>query len=283
VLDRILEDGGVLPAALSGASAGAVNACVLASHWTTDGPDDAAEALERVWQKISKAARFTPFGDFPLLPKLGAEAGSAAFDLLTRMFSPYQFNPLDRNPLRDILAQEIDIEALHHRHCPRLFISATRISDGACRIFTNETISLDAILASTTLPLLHQAVEIDGDFYWDGGYTANPPVRPLADSFRHLPVLLVELMPARQHGDLPKSAREINDRLNQIVFSRPLLDELRAISERPSPPHIERLVISRLPENPSSLDWAQLLSLRDQGRGAAAMWIESQSHMSFRH
>jgi NTE family protein len=275
VLEMLLSEGRLQPAAFSGASAGAVNAAVLATHWTTDGPEAALAALEKLWRKVSDGARFTPFGDFPLMPKAGSDWGSAAVSLATRMFSPYQLNPLGHNPLREILAEAIDPEVFRDPRCPRLFVSATRVSDGGCRIFTNEDLSLDAILASAALPFLHQAVEVDGESYWDGGYTANPPLRALASALPGTPILLVELMP--RHGEgLPKTAAEITQRLNQIVFSRPLLDELEALRERAEPPVIEEIGLGSLPEGAApSLDWAFLERLRRDGRTAAETWLRT--------
>ena len=274
VLDRLLEEPDLPLSAVSGASAGAVNGAVLVSAWTRGGPDGARQALERLWRRLSEKAGLGRPG---WLPGLGQSAGATALDVTSRLFSPYQLNPLDLNPLREILADEVDFTALVHARAPELIIAATRISDGAPRLFRRGEITLDAIIASACLPLIHQAVEIDGEGYWDGGYSANPPLRALVEGAPPDDLLVVQLNPAR-HAGLPKSSREIVERLNQIVFNRPLLDEWATLEPETTAGRfrLHRLVIepeTLPPGGALDLDWAFLSALKDQGRAQAAAWL----------
>ena len=276
VLDRLLEEPDLPLSAVSGASAGAVNGVVLVSAWTRGGPDAARQALERLWRRLSEKASLGRPG---WLPGLGQSASAAALDVTSRLFSPYQLNPLDVNPLREILADEVDFTALIDRRAPELIVAATRIRDGEPRLFRRSEITLDAIIASACLPLIHQAVEIDSEGYWDGGYSSNPPLRALVESTRPDDLLVVQLNPI-QHDGLPKSSREIVQRLNQIVFNRPLLDEWASLAPDAAAGRfrLHRLVLEpeTLPAGGAlDLDWAFLTALRDQGRAQAAVWLGS--------
>jgi len=281
VLDRLLAEPGFGFSGVSGASAGAVNAVVLAAAWADGGAVAARAALERVWRRVSDSAQHTPFGNQPFLPGIGQAAGALALDITTRLLSPYQLNPLALHPLREILTAEVDFAALRRAACPPVLIAATRIDDGATRLFGNDDIGVDAVIASTALPLLHHAVEIEGVAYWDGGYVANPPLAAIVKAARPKVLLVVQLNPLRVER-LPRQAPEIITRLNQIVFNRPLLQELELLAEtRP------RLVVHRLAIDPGadaltrgtalSLDWAFLTALRDHGRDAAEAWLANRS------
>jgi NTE family protein len=276
VLDRLLEEPGLPLAAVSGASAGAVNGAVLVSHWTRGGPTSARQGLERLWRRLSDHASLTRPG---WLPGLGQSAGAVAFDVTSRLFSPYQLNPLDVNPLREILAEEVDFAALGSARAPELIVAATRIRDGAPHLFRRGAVTLDAIIASACLPLIHQAVEIDGEAYWDGGYTTNPPLKPLVADGSVRDLLVVQLNPA-EYGGLPKTSREITQRLNQILFNRPLLEEWAALEPQAAAGRfrLHRLVLdpATLPAGGAlDLDWTFLTALRDQGRAQAAAWLET--------
>jgi NTE family protein len=281
VLDRLLAEPGFGFSGVSGASAGAVNAVVLAAAWAEGGAAAARAALERVWRRVSDSAQLTPFGNQPFLPGIGQAAGALALDITTRLLSPYQLNPLALHPLREILTAEVDFAALRRAACPPVLISATRIDDGAARLFGNDEIGVDAVIASTALPLLHHAVEIEGVAYWDGGYVANPPLAAIVKAARPKALLVVQLNPLCVER-LPRQAPEIITRLNQIVFNRPLLQELEFLAEtRP------RLTVHRLAIDPGadaltrgtalSLDWAFLTALRDHGRSAAEAWLANGS------
>ena len=275
VLDRLLEEPDLPLSAVSGTSAGAVNGAVLVSHWVKGGPDAARAALDRLWRRLAEKGR-------PVwMPALGQAAGAMALDVTSRLFSPYQLNPLDHNPLREILAEEVDFVALAHPRAPELIIAATRISDGGARLFRRGEITLDAILASACLPSIHQAVEIEGEGYWDGGYSSNPPLRALVEGDVPDDLLVVQLNPIR-HDGLPKSSREIAQRLNQVVFNRPLMEEWASLEPDAAAGRfrLHRLVIEpeKLPPGGAlDLDRNFLEALRDQGRAQAAAWRDAQA------
>ncbi|HJQ56491.1 MAG TPA: patatin-like phospholipase family protein [Vineibacter sp.] len=293
VLDRLLEDDETVIDAVSGASAGAVNAVVMASGLARGGRAAAREALARFWRQVSTRGSFTAVAEsFARTPFVGA--ANMALDLSSRMFSPYQMNPLDLHPLRDILAEEVQFEILRRQSPVRLLIAATHVAEGRSRIFTERELSLNAVLASTCLPLLHRAVEVDGEWYWDGGYTANPPLLPLISASSAPDLLIVQLTPMRG-GDLPTSAQQIAQRLNQITFNAPLLRELEALATlgtlygrtlallSPMARRLRRLRLHRIAaedgvaqldrSSPMNLDWPFLTRLRDAGRDAADDWL----------
>ena len=292
VLDRLLEDEDTVIDAVSGTSAGAVNAVVMASGLERGGRTTAREALTRFWRQASTRGSFSPVAE-SLIPSF-ASAAWRAFDLSSRLFSPYQTNPLDLNPLRDLLAEEVDFEALRRRSPVHLLIAATHVKEGRTRIFTERDLTLNAVLASTCLPLLHRAVEVDGEWYWDGGYTANPPLLALIATSRAPHLLIVQLTPMRG-AELPTTSPQIVRRLNQISFNAPLLRELDALSTlgslygrslallSPMARRLRRLRLHRIAAenafaeldraNPMSLDWPFLVRLRDAGRAAADDWL----------
>ncbi|WP_178133860.1 patatin-like phospholipase family protein [Vineibacter terrae] len=293
VLDRLLEDEDIIIDAASGSSAGAVNAVVMASGLARGGRAAAREALARFWRQASTRGSFNPVAESFVQPPFTG-AVRMALDLTSRLFSPYQTNPLDLNPLRDILAEAVDFEALRRAPPLRLLIAATRVNEGRTRLFTERDLSLNALLASTCLPLLHRAVEVDGDWYWDGGYTANPPLLSLiaASSAPHL--LIVQLTPM-QGEVLPTTSPQIVRRLNEITFNTPLVRELEALATlgsiygrtlalfSPMARRLRRLRLHHIAaENafaaldrtsPMDLDWPFLLRLRDAGRAAADDWL----------
>src|SRR3954468_3143477 len=211
--------------------------------------------------------------------------------------APYQFNPLELNPLRDLLAQEVDFEAIQTRSPVRLLVSATRVQDGAVRVFRTKAITLDVVLASACLPRLHHAVDIHGEAHWDGGYASNPPLIPLVGASRTSDVLLVQLIPA-DHVGLPVTKSEIDMRLGQITFNGPLQKELEAIGMMKNLLRKEGQPTSRLGRKIQSLrlhhlsaeehvdglsqasalntDRGFLTHLRDQGRMAAETWLSDE-------
>ena len=284
VLDRLLEDERVSFDAVSGASAGAMNAVVLASGLAEGGREAAREGLERFWRKVSRAGRRSLFASCDTI--LAA---------VTQTLSPYQLNPLDVNPLRDILADEIDFEAVQRRSPVRLLLGATRVSDGALRIFRNRSITPDVVLASACLPHLHHAVSIGGEPHWDGGYAANPPLMPLVQATRAADLLVVQIMPAN-HSELPTTSSEIDKRLNQITFNSSLQKDLEALAlmtglcrqdwgqqtglgrklhrlrlhHVSAEQHVEGLADCSF----KNTEWSFLTGLRDQGRGAAEAWLQ---------
>lgn len=231
-LDAILEDGRLEVAAISGASAGAMNAVALAQGLTEGGPGSARCRLEQFWTEVGRAARISPYqrGLVDVLAGGWGVDRSPAFlamDMWSRLFSPYDIPIGGWNPLREVLETVVDFEAV--RHCgPGLFIAATDVETGRGRIFTREEVGVEQVLASAALPDLYRAVEIDERAYWDGGYAGNPPLYPFFDGSDCDDILMIQLNPIRREG-VPRTAREIADRLNEITFNTALVGELRAI------------------------------------------------------
>ena len=277
VLDRLLEEREVDFDAISGASAGAVNAVLLASGMI-EGRAEAKARLERFWKRMSHAASFLPTTS-PAAAALGG-----GFSLFPRL-SPYLVNPFDLNPLREALAAEIDFEKLRAQSPVKLLIGATRVRDGSLRIFRESELSVESVLASACLPLIHHTVEVEGEPYWDGGYVANPPLIPLVLASEADNVLVVQVTPAKAER-LPTTLREIVRRLDQINFNSTLNAEIAALklAKSLSPtPRLRRLRIDRISaqdeiegladENAANLGWDFLQRLRDSGRSAAQAWI----------
>ena len=234
VLDRLLEDERIVIEAVSGTSAGAMNAAALAAGFAADGAEGARLALTRFWTSASEYGAFSPFRTTPMHRFTGnwnLDGSPLDFwaNLSSRMFSPYQLNPLDYQPLRDILAAQIDIEAVKECTEPRVFVSATNVRTGRARVFDQRDLSLDALLASTCVPTLYQAVEIDGDPYWDGGYMGNPVIWPLVYKATSADVVLVQINPIEREG-VPRTPVEIDNRINEIAFNSSLMHEMRAIA-----------------------------------------------------
>lgn len=235
VLDRLLEEENLIADVICGTSAGAVNAVVTAYGLHTGGPDKAKELLEKLWRKVSLS------GSFMFKPGLwdkymgGGDIynspGYMWFNTMTQFLSPYNFNPFNYNPLRDILKELVDFEELKNFNKKKLFICATNVKTNRARIFTNREITVDAVLASACLPFLYQAVEIDGEHYWDGGYMGNPPIFPLITNSTVKDILLVKIN-SINIPTVPKSARDIADRVNEISFNSSLINEMRMIHYR---------------------------------------------------
>jgi NTE family protein len=277
VLDRLLEDGRCAPEGISGTSAGALNAAVLASGWLEGGPDGARAALGHLWRRIADLARLRPL----------------RADFATNLLSPYHLNPFDLNPLRAIVDELVDFERLRAERTPQLFIAATNLRTGRGRVFRNGDLSCKAVLASACLPQLHQAVEIDGEAYWDGAFASNPPLLPLVQSCRARDLVLVQINPL-ETDRAPRTASEIRNRIGEIVFGRPLLEELARLEEavRRAGPLAwvssagRRLVRHRLhridggallaglePSTKVDPSWPLLEKLRRLGRDAADDWL----------
>lgn len=229
VLDRLLEDERLEIEAISGTSAGAMNAVVLAHGLAQGGRRQAREALLRFWTRVSRASGASQGMAGLFWDWMGPSSPWGWYmDWFSRVLSPYQLNPLDLNPLRDILADEVDFDFLR-AHCrPRVFVSATHVQTGRLREFRHEELSVDAVMASACLPLLFRAVEIDGQAYWDGGYVANPSLLPLIAESPSADLLLVQINPNCRNS-VPTRGADILDRLNEITFNSSLLKELQTI------------------------------------------------------
>lgn len=294
VLDRLLEEEWLEISGISGTSAGAMNAAILADGWTAGGARGAKEALEKYWRSVSKAAAFSPLQRSPLDRLLGrwsldTSPGYLFTDLMSRVLSPYDLNPLGFNPLRDILSASIDFDRLA-RAPIKLFVTATRVRTGRGRIFRNGEITADVLLASACLPTMFRAVHIDGEPYWDGGFAGNPTITPLVRETDSHDTVLVQINPT-ERPDEPRSAAEILNRLNEISFNSPLAKELRMIAllrqvadpgtgegARWARMNTHRIKSDALATFGASsklnAEWAFVSKLRDEGRRAAGEFIE---------
>ena len=234
VLDRLLEDERIAIEGLSGASAGAINAAILAHGLTTGGREGAREALALFWDSVASKALFS-FAPGDLSSPAGSELRPGAVPALqsllsiTQVFSPYQFNPLGLDPLRDILSRQIDFDRLRSECALELFVSTTQVSTGTLRLFRTRQITLDVLLASACVPALHRSVRIDGEAYWDGGLTSNPPVLPLVRQCAAPDIVVVVLNPSRS-SEAPTDADAIRQRLAEISFGSSLFAELQGIA-----------------------------------------------------
>ncbi len=233
VLDRLLEDDRLVIEGISGTSAGAMNAVVLASGYKKDGREGAREALQKFWRSISRDGRMNPMQRSLMDRVLGNWSMDQnpffiAFDVASRFVSPYHFNPFNINPLREILEREVDFEAVRACKDIKLFVSATNVRTGKAKIFHTNEITPDVVMASACLPFLFQAVEIDGTPYWDGGYVGNPPLFPFYRTAGTDDVILVQTNPILR-DETPQNARDILNRINEITFNASLLSEFRAI------------------------------------------------------
>ncbi len=302
VLDRLLEDERIAFDGISATSAGAMNAVVLAYGLTVGGRDGAKRALAAFWRRISHAAVFSPLQPTPVDRLMGNRSPDYSsafllFDWMTKLLSPYRFNPANFNPLRDILTQVVDFGSLGTTACPvKLFLSATNVRTGKIKVFDNSEMSVDAVLASACMPHLFQAVEIDGEAYWDGGYMGNPAIFPLIYNCRSRDIVVVHVNPLNR-AEVPKTATEILDRINEISFNSSLVREMRAISfitkliddGLTKPGALKRMRVHSISDEEAmsrlgvasklNADWTFLTELRDRGRDCAEAWTAR----NFRH
>lgn len=233
VLDRLLEEESIEITGLCGTSAGAMNAAVVAYGLAKGGNAGALEALATFWTRISEAAKQGPLQPSFMDRMIGTgnldfSPGWMFLDFIGRLFSPYQLNPGNINPLRDVLQGCVDFEFLRRNAVAKLFVCASNVTTGRHRVFQDEEVGVDAVLASACLPFLFQAVEIDGQHYWDGGYMGNPPLYPLFYNTDTPDVLIVQINPV-SIPEVPRTAQAILDRINTLSFNSSLMRELRAI------------------------------------------------------
>jgi NTE family protein len=295
VLDRLLEEPWLCIDGISGTSAGAMNAAILVHSFAQGGAPQARAALEAFWRKVSDAALLSPFRRTPLDVLLGRWTldNSPLFiaaDMMARVFSPYDLNPLGGNPLRDILSETIDFAHLSDGEI-KLFVTATNVRTGRGRVFRNDDLSPDVLLASACLPTLFQAVEIDGEAYWDGGYSGNPTITPLVRECRSHDTILVQINPVERPGT-PRTARDILNRLNEVSFNAVLLKELRMIAllRKVAQPgddesanwarmRIHRVASAAMVDlgysSKLNAEWDFLTMLRDEGRRAAETFLSA--------
>jgi len=299
VLDRLLEETWLRIEGVSGTSAGAMNAAILADGFAASGAEGARKALETYWGHVSEAARFSPLQRTPVDKVLGRWTldHSPMFhfvDMMSRLFSPYQFNPGGGNALSPILDKEINFERL--RNSPiKVFITATNVRTGRPRVFRNADITPQVLIASACLPTLFQAVEIDGESYWDGGYSGNPTLVPLVSELTSDDTILIPINPV-ERPDTPTTPAEILNRLNEVSFNAVLIKELymmallrRNAAKLAAPPlvdpegahwarmrvHIVRNSVMNKLGYSSKLnaEWAFLSMLKEEGRKAAEEFL----------
>ncbi|MCV2355785.1 patatin-like phospholipase family protein [Paucibacter sp. B2R-40] len=303
VLDALLEDGRLQTEAISATSAGSLNAVALADGLRKGGKnpvDGARQALTDLWRAVADAGRLHPLQP-PWLDAFmhGVQQSAqttwspphAWAAAMLQMFSPYQLNPLNLNPLRQIVQSQIDFEALRRDSPVKLFLSATNVETGKIRVFSGPEIGVDAVLASACLPTLFQAVEIGGEHFWDGGYMGNPAIFPLIYESVAADVLIVHVNPILRRG-VPRSSAEIANRVNEISFNSSLMREMRAIAfvtglidrgklqpedarrMRIHSIRCDELMAAQAVESKIATAWPYLTELRDAGRQQACAWLD---------
>ena len=299
VLDRLLEDGRIDFDGVCATSAGAINAVLLAHGLASGGADGARAALANFWREVAAESLWlNPFALNPWAKAINA-MGEAALEnspalalaeAATRAFSPYQLNPLNFNPIRRLLKRYVDFDRLRAASPVKLFLCATNVETGKVRIFSGNDVSADAVLASSCLPTLFQAVRIDGEYFWDGGYVGNPAIYPLIYECACSDVLIVHLSPIVRRG-LPRTPSEIMNRLQEVSFNSSLMREMRAIAfvtsliergkldeKEARRMHIHSIRADEEMANLSATsklnaDWAFLCELHDRGRAHAEQWL----------
>lgn len=291
VLDRLLEEEGIEFDMVSGASAGSFNAVILAAALAEGDRQSARDALERFWRRISQSLGLNPFGT---AARYIPEAAAGTLSFWTSFLSPYQFNPLDLNPMRNVINEVVNFDSLKRPGAVRLLLAATRVSDGQARIFRNDEIDAETVLASASLPLFHHAVKIEDEAYWDGGYSANPPLVALAFASTTSDILVVQVTPMRKEFT-PMTSHDIIRRLGHITFNASLLREMAALDHlaetsrslwafltpvgrkfrRLRQHHIAAEDVFAELANASELNvsWEFLLRLKARGREAAEHWL----------
>ena len=296
VLDALLADERIVIEGLSGSSAGAINAVVVADGLMADGREGARKALRRFWRAVSQAATAGPLRRSPIDVYLGNwgldnSPGYLFLDLLSRVASPYDLNPLNLNPLKDLLEQTVNFERVRSCDSMKIYVAATNVETGRVRVFERHELTPEAVLASACVPYLFQAVQIDGVPYWDGGYMGNPVLFPFFHGCHSDDIVIVQINPLERKGT-PRSAREILNRMNEITFNASLMKELRAIEfvqrlldegrlDEERYAHVRIHIISAdkalEPLGASSKmnpEWAFLSHLFELGRTHALSWLE---------
>lgn len=298
VLDRLLEIGQIDVEGISATSSGAMNAVMMAQGLTLGGPDRAREELTRFWETVAERSPFempAP-GVFGLISGAEPPTWMQAYLGLSRSLSPYVINPFDINPLRDLLREKVDFDRLRSDCDIKLFVAATRVSTGRIRIFKNDELSVDALLASACVPSLHHAVQIDGESYWDGGFAGNPALFPLIYECRSEDIVIVMLHPL-QREKTPTSAKAIWEHMSELAFNTAFMREMQSIAHLkqqaeqlwgfgPVERRIKRLKLHLIEGEDSLSDlshtsrfnarWSFLTHLRDRGREHASQWLEEE-------
>jgi NTE family protein len=293
VLDRLLEEDGLAFEGITGTSAGAVNAVVLADGLAAGGREGAREALRVYWQKVSKLSSGGPLAPSMIdkaNPDYGLEhsLGFIFLEPMTYFAGPYQMNPLNYNPFKNLLAEAINYERVRQQTVVKLFVCATDVETAKVKIFNGKDIDVEHLLASTCLPLLMQAIEIDGQYFWDGSYAGNPAIFPLVYECDTRDILMVHITPSERPG-VPTTSPAIMNRMQEISFNTALIREMRTID------HLNRLIdegrmgggkrlLVHLIEAEDLIrgfswssrlnsDWNFLLHLHQLGRMRADQWL----------
>jgi NTE family protein len=302
VLDRLLEVDEIVADGMVGTSAGAINAVVTAYGLHIGGKAKAKELLDRLWKDIALSGNvmFKPSfmdsmfssGDMHNTPSY------MMFNAMTQFLSPYQMNPANINPLREILNNLVDFEELRRYNKKRLFVCATNVKTNRAKVFSNAEMTVDAVLASACLPYLFQAVEIDGEFYWDGGYMGNPPLFPLIENTDIHDLLLVKIN-SINIKEVPTSARDIEDRITEICFNSSLINEMKLIHYRnelvrkgvdlQDGKHSREIFVHSISAHEAlghmkhsskmNTSWEFLLELKQKGRIYAEKWLQEEYHL----
>jgi NTE family protein len=296
VLDCLLEDDRIQIEGICGTSAGALNGVVLADGLDREGKQGARKALHRFWAEVSKAGSLSPLQRTMLDRLFGRwtldwSPGYLMLDLMSRLVSPYQMNPLNLNPVRKLIAKLIDFDHVRHAEGIKLFVAATNVRTGKLKIFRRHEMTADMVMASACLPFMFQAVEIDGEAYWDGGYMGNPSLFPLVEECHSRDIVIVQINPI-QREEIPRNAHDILNRINEITFNSSLMKDIRSIAllkkqiemgnlenERYKDTLFHRInadaelkplgVSSKL-----NTEWAFLEHLHDVGYRTASEWLE---------
>lgn len=296
VLERFLEAESLVIEGLCGTSAGAMNSVMVAYGMHMGGRQGAIKMLEEFWRKSSEAFDKSPIAPSFLDRWLGTgrmdfSPSYYMFDFMTMMYSPYQYNLFDINPLRDLLLELVDFEELRRSEAVKLFVCATNVRTSRAKVFSRENITVDSVLASACLPFLFKAVEIDGEAYWDGGFMGNPPIFPLIDDTETEDIVLVQINPIFR-PDIPTTAVEIRDRINELSFNSSLMHEMRRINfvqkmleaDLNQEGKLRNLYVHHVKAEKEmhnlgvssklNADWDFLLKLRDLGRRSADAWLK---------
>ncbi|MBV8651591.1 MAG: patatin-like phospholipase family protein [Alphaproteobacteria bacterium] len=297
VLDRLLEENWLRIDGISGTSAGAMNAAALAYGYSIDGSEGARRAMAGFWRRVAEAGQLSPMrrGPLDMLAGRWTLDNSPAFiamDMMSRLFSPYDLNITAWNPLRKILTEEVDFSQVVHSPI-KLFITATNVATGRARVFRNRDLTPEVLIASACLPTMFQAIEIDGEAYWDGGYSGNPTMTPLIVECESQDTIIVPINPVERDG-LPRSAAEILNRLNEVAFNAVLLKELRMIAmlrrvANPGNQEGARWAGMRVHSVPNEImtelsasskliaEWEFFCLLRDEGRRSAEAFLDDHA------
>lgn len=297
VIDRLLDEPWIEFTGVSGTSAGAMNAAVMVDGYAAGGRGGAKAALERYWRAVADAGRLSPMQRGPIermtnLWTLDYSPAFNALEMAARVLSPYDTNPWGANPLRAILTDCIDFDRLA-RAGIKLFVNATNVRTGRGRLFRNADVTPEVLMASACLPSMFQAVEIEGEFYWDGGFSGNPSIVPLVRECASRDTIIVQINPI-QRPEPPRSAREIQDRLNEIAFNSVLIKELRAAAmirkvADPGTGEGRALAEMRLHRIASDImldlgysskllaEWGFFTMLRDEGHKAAEAFLAAHA------